>query len=204
MASPAASVGIRDAQCICPGTNVPDSGRQTRPCAAQVSAQLLPSPEENHCTGGSSSEARRPQAATCALGHKHACTVEKMCANSGSHTSAFDFDKAVTTPLSSSWQTTSTSPPNAPATVRSAATAPSMGSVPPGATLPYSSARAWQAASETMTSEFSNGSDKAHAKLVAKSAAGILGLGGGGGARGAIRSSDVTMHWVCVSCIWCP
>ena len=203
MASPAASVGIRDAQCICPGTNVPDSGRQTRPCAAQVSAQLLPAPDENHCTGGSS-EARRPQAATCALGHKHACTVEKMCANSGSHTSAFDTDKAVTTPLSSSWQTTLTSSATPLAAARSAATAPSTGMVSPGATLPYSSASAWQLARLVITSDDSNGSDKAHAKLVAKSAAGILGLGGGGGARGAIRSSDVTRHCVAWSCIWCP
>ena len=55
-----------------------------------------------------------------------------------------------------------------------------------------------------ITSDVSNGSDKVHAKLVAKSAAGIFGLGGGGGARGANRSSEVTMHCVAWSCIWCP
>ena len=168
-----------------------------------MSRQLPPYPDEYHCTGGSS-EARRPQAATCALGHKHACTVEKMCANSGSHTSAFDTDKAVTTPLSSSWQTTSTSSATPLAAVRSAATAPSINMVSPGATLPYSSARAWQLARLVITSDDSNGSDNAHAKLVAKSAAGILGLGGGGGARGAMRSSEVTRHCVAWSCVWCP
>ena len=124
-----------------------------------------------------------------------------MCANSGSHTSAFDTDKAVTTPLSSSWQTTSTAPATPLAAVKSAATAPSINMVSPGATLPYSSVNAWQAASETTTSDVANGSESAHAKLVAKSAAGILGLGGGGGALGAVRSSEVTKHWVCVSCV---
>lgn len=203
MASAAAKVGIRDAQCSWPASKVPSSGKQTRPCAAHVSWQLLPYPEENHWIAGSS-EARRPQAVTCALGHKHACTLVKMCAKSGSHASAFDTDRAVKTPLFSKWQTTSTFLATPLAAARSAATAPSMGMVSPGATLPYSSASAWQLASETTTSDVSNGSDKAHAKLVAKSAAGILGLGGGGGARGAMRSSEVTTHCVAWSCVWCP
>lgn len=204
MASPAASVGMRDAQCSWPGSKVPSSGKQTRPCAAQVSRQLPPAPEENHCTGGSSSEARRPQAATDAVGHKHACTVAKMCANSGSHAKAEPTDRAVITPLSSSWHTTSTSSATPLAAASCDTTFVSIGMVSPGATLPYSSASAWQLARLVITSDVSNGSDKAHAKLVAKSAAGILGLGGGGGGRGAMRSSEVTMHCVAWSWIWWP
>ena len=146
-----------------------------------------------------SSEARRPWTATAAAGHKQASTVAKMCANSGSHARALDTDRAVKTPLSSSWHTTSTASAS-PAAARSAATAPSTGMVSPGATVPYSSANAWQAVSEMTTSDDSKGSDKAHAKPVAKSAAGSRGVGGGGGALGAVWSSDVTKH--CVAWSW--
>ena len=118
-----------------------------------------------------------------------------MCAKSGSHAKAEPTDRAVTTPLSSSWQTTSTVS-GLPAAASCDTTVASMAMLSPGATLPYSSASAWQLARLVMTSDVSNGSDKAHAKLVAKSAAGIFGLGGGGGGRGAMRSSEVTMHCV--------
>ena len=202
MASAAAKVGKSATQLCSVGTKLPCSGKQTRPCAAHVSRQLPPYPDENHCTGGSS-EARRPHRATCAVGHKQACTVEKMCAKSGSHAKAEPTDRAVTTPLSSSWHTTSTVS-GLPAAASCDTTVASMGMVSPGATLPYSSVNAWQLVRLVITSDVSNGSDKAHAKLVAKSAAGILGLGGGGGARGAIRSSEVTMHCVAWSWIWWP
>ena len=58
-----------------------------------------------------------------------------MWENSGSHAKALETDSAVSTPLVSNWQTTSTASVS-PAAVRSAATAPSMGIATPGATVP--------------------------------------------------------------------